>query len=60
MTEGQYERIKTGQFKHTDKEGPVFTFTKAYDYLREEDLERIIEPLIRLGLEQNKWGVFCC
>lgn len=54
MTEGQYERIKTGKFKHTDKERPVFTFTKAYDYLREEDLERIIEPLIRLGLEQNK------
>lgn len=60
MTEGQYERIKNGKFKHTDKEGPVFTFTKAYDYLREEDLESIIEPLIRLGLEQNKWGVFCC
>lgn len=54
MTEGQYERIKNGKLKHTDKEGPVFTFTKAYDYLREEDLESIIEPLVRLGLEQNK------
>lgn len=54
MTEGQYERIKTGKFKHADKERPVFTFTKAYDYLNEEDLESIIEPLIRLGLEQNK------
>lgn len=53
MTEGQYERIKTGKFKHMDKERPVFTFTKAYDYLKEEDLESIIEPLIRLGLEQD-------
>lgn len=54
MIEGQYERIKNGKFKYTDKERLVFIFIKVYDYFREEDLESIIELMIRLGLEQNK------
>ena len=54
MTDSQYQRIKDGDIKNSEEYRPVFTFTKAYDYLKEEDLVNIIEPLIRLGLEQEK------
>ncbi|XP_061185645.1 uncharacterized protein LOC133193717 [Saccostrea echinata] len=54
MTDHQYQRIKEGKIIHSEKNRPTFTFTKAYDFLKVEDLENIIEPFIRLGLEQHR------
>ncbi|XP_062603914.1 uncharacterized protein LOC134265709 [Saccostrea cucullata] len=54
MTDDQFQRIKDGNINRSEKDRPTFTFTKAYDFLKIEDLENMIEPLIRLGLEQHK------
>ncbi|XP_062613979.1 uncharacterized protein LOC134275718 [Saccostrea cucullata] len=54
MTDIQYLKLKEGRFKHSKRERPSFTFTKPYNFLKKEGLERLLEPLIKFGLEQEE------
>lgn len=51
MTETHYQNIKTGNFTHCEIDKPSFMYTRPYNFMKKEDLEKLVEPFIMFGLE---------
>lgn len=51
MTETQYQNIKASNFTHREIDKPSFMYTRPYNFMKMEDLEKLVEPFIMFGLE---------
>lgn len=51
MTETHYQNIKAGNFTHCEIGKPSFMYTRSYNFMKKDDLEKLVEPFIMFGLE---------
>jgi len=54
VTEEQFDSLVGGTLKSDDRQnGPKLIYTRPYDFMKKDDRDNLIEPLLKLGFIQD-------